>query len=68
METLSLRERQVLDLIVEGMGDKQIAVLLSISRYTASRHVHMILWKLDVQSRTEAAVKAIRADMVHSEV
>jgi len=55
---LTDRERQVLDLVAEGLTNGQIAERLFISRKTASVHVSAILRKLGVSSRTEAAVLA----------
>jgi two-component system nitrate/nitrite response regulator NarL len=52
---LSSRERQVLDLIAQGARNKQIASLLTISEFTAKRHVQNILQKLELSSRGEAA-------------
>ena len=61
---LTPREREVLGLIVEGRTNTQIAELLTISRSTVRRHVEHVLRKLDVASRTAAAVKASRYDLV----
>jgi len=52
---LSLREREVLELISRGARNKQIAVLLTISEFTVKRHVQNILQKLDLPSRRAAA-------------
>ncbi|QAY60270.1 response regulator transcription factor [Microbacterium protaetiae] len=57
---LTSRERQVLDLLAEGLSNGQIAQRLYISTKTASVHVSAILRKLGVASRTEAAVLATR--------
>jgi predicted ATPase/DNA-binding CsgD family transcriptional regulator len=57
---LTTRERDVLRLVVEGLSDKEIAEQLGMSRRTASKHVEMILAKLDVSSRTAAATYATR--------
>ncbi|WP_418276527.1 helix-turn-helix transcriptional regulator [Isoptericola jiangsuensis] len=55
---LTERERQVLDLVADGLTNGQIAERLFITRKTASVHVSAILRKLGVASRTEAAVLA----------
>jgi two-component system nitrate/nitrite response regulator NarL len=52
---LSSREREVLDLVAQGARNKQIAGRLSISEFTAKRHVQNILHKLELKSRREAA-------------
>jgi DNA-binding NarL/FixJ family response regulator len=53
---LTAREQQVLELIAEGLSNRQIGERLFISGKTASVHVSAILRKLGVSSRTEAAV------------
>lgn len=57
---LTARERQVLDLVAEGLSNKQIGERLFISAKTASVHVSAILRKLGVATRTEAALAAVR--------
>jgi DNA-binding CsgD family transcriptional regulator len=57
-EPLTARERQVLDLVAEGMTNGEIAGRLFISPKTVSVHVSAILRKLGVSSRTEAALRA----------
>ena len=52
---LSTREREVLDLVAQGARNKQIATALTISEFTAKRHVQNILKKLELPSRTAAA-------------
>ncbi|MDF3039902.1 MAG: hypothetical protein K0Q71_2608 [Thermomicrobiales bacterium] len=57
---LTAREGEVLRLLAEGLSDREIAAALSISERTAGNHVLHILQKLDVNSRTAAAVFAVR--------
>lgn len=52
-ETLTPREREVLALMVKGMGNNEIADVLTIELSTAKSHVGSILSKLGVTSRTE---------------
>jgi len=59
-ELLSERELQVLRLGVEGLGNKQIAVQLSIGPRTVQTHWRNIFGKLGVYSRTEAIVRSLR--------
>jgi DNA-binding CsgD family transcriptional regulator len=60
LHDLTARERQVLDLLAEGLSNGQIAQRLFISTKTVSVHVSAILRKLGVATRTEAAVLATR--------
>lgn len=62
---LSLRERQVLELMAEGMRNKEIAAALGISLDTAAMHVKHLFTKLDVHDRTAALTKAIRRGIIH---
>lgn len=55
---LTTRERQVLELIAEGLSNRQIGERLFISGKTASVHVSAILRKLGASTRTEAAYRA----------
>lgn len=58
--TLSAREREVLDLIVDGKTNGEIAGLLSISQNTVKNHVARIFDKYNVNTRTELVSKALR--------
>ena len=58
---LSAREREVLGLVADGRTNREIGDALFISTKTASVHMTHILTKLDVSSRTEAALLAARA-------
>jgi len=62
---LSAREVQVLELIVRGLANKQIAYTLSIAEHTVKNHVKSILSKLGVQDRTQAATAAIQRGIIH---
>jgi len=55
---LSAREREVVDLIAQGLDNMQIATRLSLSEKTVRNHVHNIFSKLEVQSRAQAIVMA----------
>jgi DNA-binding CsgD family transcriptional regulator len=59
-DELTLREREVLGLIVEGRSNAQIADRLVIAPKTAEHHVSRVLAKLGVRSRAEAAAQAVR--------
>ncbi len=62
---LSSRERQVLELIVKGLANKQIAYTLNIAEHTVKNHVKNILDKLGVDDRTQATTAAIQRGIVH---
>jgi DNA-binding NarL/FixJ family response regulator len=57
---LTPREREVLRLVVEGLSDKEIGAVLTISAQTVTKHVGNLMRKLDVPSRTAAATLATR--------
>jgi DNA-binding NarL/FixJ family response regulator len=57
-EHLTKREEEVLRLVSQGLSNRQIARTLWIAESTAKVHVHHVLEKLGVRSRTEAAAMA----------
>jgi len=61
---LTPRERQVLALLGEGRSNREIATILVISERTARTHVSNVLSKLNLTSRTQAALMAIREGLV----
>lgn len=61
---LTEREREVLDLMVEGLNNVQIAGRLTVSPATIKSHVSSVLSKLGVASRTEAVTLALRNHIV----
>ena len=63
-EPLTPRELEVLQLLAQGLPNKQIAQRLGISEHTAKFHVNAILGKLGAQSRSEAIVQAVRLGLV----
>ena len=58
LDSLSPREREILQLIAQGASNKEIARALSIAETTVKIHVQHILRKLDLSSRVQAAVFA----------
>jgi DNA-binding NarL/FixJ family response regulator len=64
---LTTRELDVLRLVAAGKPNKQIAAELDISERTARTHVSRILRKLQVSSRTQAALWAVREGLVEVE-
>lgn len=61
---LTIREVEVLRLVGSGKSNKEIAAKLSITERTARTHVSNILAKLDLPSRTQAALWAVREGLV----
>lgn len=64
MGTLTGREREIIGLMVQGLTNKQIGEVLSVSAATVRAHVEHIIAKLGVSNRTQAAVWAVRAGIV----
>ncbi|MCU0550528.1 MAG: response regulator transcription factor [Leptolyngbya sp. Prado105] len=60
MPELSESERQVLQLIVTGKSNQEIAIALSVAESTVKFHVNNILSKLRVENRTQAAIAALK--------
>lgn len=63
-EDLTQREREVLNLIAQGRANKEIAAQLCISEKTVKTHVSNILSKLQMTDRTQAALYALRHNLV----
>ena len=66
-EALTERETAVLNLLVQGQSNKEMARELQIAEDTVKTHVKHILAKLGVQSRTQAVLYAIRLGLVSTE-
>jgi DNA-binding NarL/FixJ family response regulator len=58
------RENDVLRLLAEGIGNKEIAAQLRISEHTIKFHIRSILNKLGASSRTEAVSGGLRAELI----
>ncbi len=63
-EELTPRELEVLQLLAEGLPNKQVAQRLGVSEHTVKFHVNAILSKLDAHSRTEAVTRAARLGLI----
>jgi RNA polymerase sigma factor (sigma-70 family) len=64
VDPLSERELEVLELVVAGMTNSEIAERLVISEATVKNHLKNILEKLHLRNRTEAAVYALRSGLI----
>ena len=58
--TITLREREVLSLIADGLSNKEIATALRISTETVKHHISIVLQKLKVKDRAQATTEAIK--------
>jgi two-component system NarL family response regulator len=63
--SLTGRETEVLQLIVGGNSNKEIAAALFISEATVKTHINSLLSKLGVTDRTQAATTALQRGIVH---
>jgi PAS domain S-box-containing protein len=61
---LTFREITVLSLIARGKSDKEIAMLLGLSRYTVNKHSSNLVRKLGSRSRSQAAALAVRESII----
>jgi len=61
---LTRRENEVLTFLLEGVTNRQISRKLHISTNTVKTHVTHIFTKLGVENRTQAAVAAVKLDLV----
>lgn len=68
LEALTLREQEVLRLMVEGLMNKEIARRLGVTPRTVEMHVGNIISKIGAHSRTDAVVKAVHLGQVAPEL
>jgi DNA-binding CsgD family transcriptional regulator len=61
---LTQREREILALLADGFGNKQIAARLGIATNTVKTHLQLLFDKLDVSTRTEAVTAAARMGLL----
>lgn len=66
-EALTAREMEVLRLVAKGFHNKEIAQALGVSIRTVEGHLNAVFMKLGVESRTEAVVRAVAADLLPME-
>ena len=62
--SLTNREREILALLADGLGNKQIATRLGISPNTVKTHLELLFEKIGVRSRAEAVAVGVRRGML----
>jgi DNA-binding NarL/FixJ family response regulator len=62
--TLSAREIEVLRLVADGLGNKEISFRLGISEHTVKFHVNSILTRMNAATRAEAVAIGIRQGLI----
>ena len=63
-DVLTQREREILQLLADGMSNADVAGQLFISQETVKSHVRHILTKLEADTRTQAVAIALREAMI----
>lgn len=61
---LTTREREILQLVAEGLANKEVARELGITEGTVKTHMNNMMTKLEVKGRTEAVVAALRRGII----
>ena len=64
IEPLTAREKEVLQLMAQGLANKQIALALAISEHTVKFHLSSLYAKLGISSRTEAVRRGIELGLI----
>lgn len=64
IDSLTKRELEVLIQVANGMFNKEIAIILNISERTVKNHISNIFKKIEVNDRTQAAVFAIKNNLI----
>jgi ATP/maltotriose-dependent transcriptional regulator MalT len=64
IESLTVREHDVLALVADGLGNREIAAALAISEHTVKFHLASIFGKLGVSTRTEAVQRGLRLGVI----
>jgi two-component system, NarL family, response regulator YdfI len=63
-DSLTPREIEVLGLLADGSGNREIAAALNVSEHTIKFHIRSILGKLGASSRTEAVTRGLRSGLI----
>lgn len=64
LESLSVREREVLTQLARGLSVKEVAAVLNLSRKTVDNHAQRLMAKLDIHTRSELVMFAFREKLV----
>lgn len=64
LDALTPREHEVLEMVAEGLSNKEIAWRMKISEHTVKFHIASIFAKLDVSTRTEAVMQGVRQGLI----
>ena len=64
LQRLTPREREVLEMLAEGLSNKEIAWRMNISEHTVKFHLASVFAKLDVSTRTEAVMQGLRRGLL----
>lgn len=64
MESLTMREQEVLARLADGLSNREIAGMLAISEHTVKFHLASIFGKLGVSTRTEAVQRGLRLGVI----
>lgn len=63
-EHLTAREQEILEMMMEGLSNKEIALCLNVSTHTVKFHISSVLGKLGASSRTEAITIGLRRGLI----
>lgn len=65
MGILTVREKEVFELLVKGHATKEIALILKISEKTVRNHISNVMQKLGVKGRSNAVIELLKLKEIH---